>query len=33
MIQKKFQLGRLVINFMVVTPLNLYYTGPVATFV
>ena len=33
MIQRKFQLGRLVINFMVVTPLNLYYTGPVATFV
>ena len=31
-IQRKFQLGRLVI-VIVVTPLNLYYTRPVATFV
>ena len=32
MIQIKLQVGRLVIN-RVVTPLNLYYTRPVATFV
>ena len=32
MIQRNFQLGRLVI-VIVVTSLNLYYTGPGATFV
>ena len=32
MTQRKFLLGRLVI-VIVVTTLNLYYTGPVATFV